>query len=197
MEADYFLKGEYTGYFAPEVRFFFTPVQSKEQASDLFYSYFSHSTDKERILQSYISVASIDYSELLPWVKDHIKYFIDGVLGDDCKAFSHANNCDFSSNLPYWAYSYYVSVKRIFKKIDDVKYHGNIDCFDFFLSTLTFCSNANHRNRVKFDVLYELVDEVLSDDSSSELQIAFATKFKDHKQQILEDWALNSHLDTE
>ena len=76
----YFVKGEIDEYIGESIQFLFTPYDSSECARSVFYSELFTPYDCSLIFSRFINSAS-KFGKDLPWLRQHIIWFIDGVMG--------------------------------------------------------------------------------------------------------------------
>jgi len=192
----YFLRGDYDKYIPESTLFLMTPVQSASDAKSFFYSDFFGVAEREKIMLGYLFFAPNEGAGLT-WLRQHMQYFIDGVLGSEykvLKGFNGTSESVFSPSPTGWCGKYsYFAIEVLSKR---ATYHSVIDCVDYFVSALAYADKQKYRKRIKLNEILNVVDDVLAKDTASEIAKEFAQNLKEKEEQIKANWALNAHLDT-
>ena len=132
----FYLRGVKEKYIPAYTVYFLSPFVTPEEARFVFYSNLFGSSERERILKSYIfSVMPMAHS--MPWRKDCVRSFCQGVLGKEYNVIHSIDMSGVELRAPDAGFfcqrycSYSIRLMR-----DRSGYHGCLECFDYFLSAL-------------------------------------------------------------
>lgn len=102
----------------------------------------------------------------MPWLRQHIQYYINGILGDTYKVIQEQDGSSMRTISPdpeFWCSQYIAIAREVLN--NERQYHGVIDCTEYFLSALlNFSSDKKER---KINLLLEDVDACLNNLESS------------------------------
>lgn len=194
----FFLYGENDSYIPEEVMFFSVPVTSADEARQVFESdLFRHPNDRYRIMGRYLIIASL-VGEGLPWLAQHIRYFVDGVLGKEYRLIEVTRNNGLKKRISpepgFWCDECMVWMVEVLSGALD--YHGCVEAVDYFVSALAHADDPKFRSRERFDKLIALADSVSADAGAPAVARELASKLKARKQELIDHWALHADLDT-
>ena len=195
--AQYFVKGEIDEYIGESIQFLFTPYDSQECARDVFYSELFTPYDRSRIFSEFINDAS-KYGKGLPWLRQHIVWFADGVMGKNYEVIKEQDGVDYrvlSVDPAFFCKMY--CVKAVMVLEGGLEYHGVVDCLEYFTSALSSAVDVSFRKRISINKFISTAETVAESDSVSPLVLAYAKRIVASKKEILEGWNVNSHLDQE
>ncbi|MBK8186281.1 MAG: hypothetical protein IPK77_02970 [Cellvibrio sp.] len=193
----YFLEGVLEEYYPPNAILLCTPATSAKELNNIFYSGFFDLESMRRLMSEFISYAS-EFEWVLPCIKEQIKFFIDGVLGKEYQEimwkFPGSGNIKcISPDTTQWP-------MRYLRKCDDlfnhkITYHGYVECFDYFISILPHSTDPDFRrpNYLK-NMLVAAESAQCNLALSAEVQ-EFAKQVCLRRQEIIDAWNVNAHLD--
>ena len=192
----YFCNGELTDYISIPLKFFLTPVDSSETAKQVFESQLFDKSQRKQLFGSYATL-SHQYCPQMPWLQDHILYFIKGVLGD-----SYVEIREEGGRRPYrispapssWCRRYIDSTIKLFKQQDG--YYGAIDCLPYFISALPHVDDSGIRSEVDLALMLDLAETVSTQEDGMPQAKKLAREILDHRTEINDAWAVNAHLDS-
>ncbi|MBK8187888.1 MAG: hypothetical protein IPK77_11975 [Cellvibrio sp.] len=193
----YFLQGKIDSYYPPDLLLFLTPYTNKDQAKEVFYSGIFDLSGMQRTMTQYLGTAT-EFVDVVPWVRDHIKNFVNGVLGDTYQEitwkFEGSGNINVISPEPgFWCRGYIRSCINLF--VGGVKFHGHVECLDYFVSILKHSDKPNFRNTENLHKMLTSAESA-KDNPSLSLEVQdFARKVCLRRQEIINAWNVNAHLD--
>ena len=199
----FYVYGKGNDYIDPISRYLFIPFQSADEAKVVFEVLFGPD-EHERLLNNFINLAA--YSEglpiidSLPWIRNHVQYFVEGVLGDEYqeieeKPVNGGRARKISPEPSWWCRTY---IFRAISVLDGkVSYSGCIDCVPYFVSCLPHFNIAKERKRAKFKPIVEGMNKILGQDAPNPFALEFAQELKSCEDEILQNWAMNAHLDVD
>lgn len=191
----YFVKGEIDEYIGESIQFLFTPYDSAQCARDVFYSDIFTPYDRSRIFSEFINSASI-FGKGLPWLRQHIVWFVEGIMGKNYEIIKEKDGGDFrvlSTDPSFFCKIYCVKARMVLE--GDLEYHGVVDCLEYFTSALSSAVDIDCRERISLSKFMSAAEAVIKNGSASPLAIEYANRVITLKKEILEAWNLNSHLD--
>jgi hypothetical protein len=195
--AQYFVKGERDEYIGETIQFLFTPYDSSECARSIFYSSLFTPYDRSQIFSGFINDSS-KYGKGLPWLRQHIIWFVDGVMGKNYEIIKEQDGQDYrilSAPPTSICGSYCVKALQVLE--GELEYHGVVDYLEYFTSALPDAVDVSFRKHILIDKLISVAESVVKSGSASPLAIDYAKRIVTLKKEILEGWSLNSHLDQE
>ena len=193
--SQYFIKGERDEYIGESIQFLFTPYDSSECARNVFYSAIFTPYDRSRIISEFINSAS-KFGKGMPWLRQHIVWFVDGVMGKKYEIIKEQDGQDcriISADPTSLCGSYCVKALQVLE--GELEYHGVVDYLEYFVSALPNVIDVNFRKHTLVDKLISTAEAVAESDAVSPLAIDYARRVLTFKKEILEGWNLNSHLD--
>ncbi len=190
-----FIKGKKEGYIPKVVLYFCTPITNAEEARALFKSELWLLRERGDLATDYIFRAT-EIGQGLPWLRQHIQYFVDGVLGNEYCYVEEPEAGRMHAVSPHpgsWCEKYiYQAVRLLSGKID---YHGCVEAVDYFVTAIAHSDDAYYRDLEDFQQMISLIDKVLADENASEAARELATKLNSRRQEIINNWELHAHLD--
>ncbi len=194
---NFFLKGQIEGYISNVVLYFCTPVSNADEARELFKSELWLIRERGRLATDYIFRAT-EIGQGLPWLRQHIQYFVEGVLGNE---YHYAEESEagmmhaVSLHPGFWCEKFiYHAVRLLSGKID---YHGCVEAVNYFVTAIAHSDDAYYRDIEDFQQMNSLIDKVLADEDATEVARELATKLNARRQEIINNWELHAHLDKE
>lgn len=195
--ARYFVKGEKDEYMGESIEFLFTPYDSANCARDVFYSELFTPYDRSRIFGNFIGSASKN-GQGLPWLRQHVVWFVDGVMGKKYEVLKEQDGQDFRvlSYDPTSLCSSYC-IKALMVLEGELEYHGVVDYLEYFISALPHAVDVSYRKYISIDDFVSTAQVVVESDSASPMVLDYAKRIVSLKKEILEGWNLNSNLDSD
>lgn len=191
----YFCEGIYTGYISERTFYFLTPYNSPESARLVFESGMFSALERELIMNEYVLQVHL-YGDQMPWLRDHAYFFIEAFMGEayeEIREIYDGSERVISPAPSFWCRNYiFTSIKFL---EDQFNYCGCVDCLPYFISALPFVTHAKHRRRAKLNELMELSEKIGKNQDAAPLAMEFAQNIQANREQIEENWAINSHLD--
>ena len=198
---DYFMFGKIKDedYISGGLMFLYTPFQSAEQANLVFYSGVFFHNKFDSIFDGH--VFDYYYWPMCPQYRERVEWFIEGVMGREYELKEKKMNSDwikcYSPEPTRWVIKYLVNVEFYFE--EKPEFNAVISTFDYFLSCLPQAKNVKERKYMNKYYIYKdkfftMVENVLKNDDNA-LRKEFAAKLLNHREKILELWAVNAHLD--
>lgn len=194
-DKSYFLRGEYKDYIPEVTVYFMTPFQSAAEASAFFKSDYFDLTAKKNILVSYIVIAP-KHGEKIGWLSQSIQYFVEGVLGHEyqlLEQFEGTRNKIYSPEPSYWCDQYIAYASWVLS--GKYEYSGVVETVDYFVSALAHSEKTAFRTKKELDDMFVLVNTVLNTKKPSKIAFKLAQDLKGKEQKIVDNWAINAHLD--
>ena len=199
MLRDYFMFGikEPEGYLSGSLMFLYAPFQSAEQAKLVFYSGVFFHNEFDSIFKYHIFNYR-SFWPMCPQYRERVEWFIEGVMGREYELKEKKMNSDwikcYSPEPPRWVIRYLVNVEFYFE--EKPEFNAVISAFDYFLSCLSLVDVVKQRKKInkRMGKVFAMAEEVLKNDDN-EPRKEFATKLLNHREKILELWAVNAHLD--
>jgi hypothetical protein len=192
----FFVAGEKDAYIPWTALYFSVPITSPDEARQLFYSELFGPTERNDVATRYLRIAS-DMGQGIPWLRQHLQYFVDGVLGHEYRYLEETipNGLKkmVSPEPSFWCGGCMSWMVKLLS--GTIEYHGCMEAVDYFVSVLAHADDPKFRYRKDFDELMRLIDEVAADGSAPELARELAGKLQARKQEISDNWALHAHLD--
>lgn len=195
---DLFVNAKKDRYISGPVAYLFTPYCSPETASEAFWSdLLGSQTERMMTLSSYLGTAT-EYGQGLPWLRQHLRDFVEGVLGHQHRMIEAeiggGDKKDISPEPTKWCFSFTKNVTDLLTGVND--YHGCVEAVDYFVSALRYATKEMYRELIDLEGFLSLVDKSIEESSASDLALKTARKVKAESQRIRENWAMNAHLDT-
>jgi hypothetical protein len=191
----YFCRGEYQDYIDATNKFFMTPIDSPDIARQVFESQL-FSEHERRSLYGVYATKTHAYCPGMPWLGYHVRYFIDGVLGEQFEEIEEEVNGRRYRTSPVpssWCAKYIRSVVDLFEQQDG--YYGCLDCLPYFVSALPYMTHANSRRKSKLDEMLGLAETVSQQSDAMPEARGLAVNMMERKAEIEEAWAVNAHID--
>src|SRR5690606_275067 len=123
----------------------------------------------------------------MPWVRDHIVFFIEGVLGHEYKEVKEkvGKGEEIISREPTaWCLSYVTDARKLMD--GKVSYSACVDSMDYFVSALKYASNEAARKLFDPGELFPLAETVV--EGRSNLASRFAHEVLSRKAEIMDNW---------
>jgi|AntRauTorcE11898_2_1112593.scaffolds.fasta_scaffold32034_2 hypothetical protein len=182
----FFLKGEKKGYLGDWSLYLFTPFINADEAKLAFFSSIFGKDGRERILSDFTNAGTM-WGIDMPWIRQSMKAFSEGVLGDvyqepHCVDFEGKRICP---SEPEWFCM--LAVTNVIEVINGEKvYHGFLECFDYFFSAMKHChARADCLSRTPIPELVRASENYLTFAQQDEDALKFAQKVVDHKDEML------------
>ena len=200
MLRDYFMFGikEPEGYISGSLMFLYAPFQSAEEAKLVFYSGVFFHNEFDSIFDGHV-FDYYYYWPMCPQYRERVEWFVEGVMGREYERKEREINgrglvC-YSPESSYWVMKYLVNIGFYFE--EKPKFNAVISTFDYFLSCLPLVDNLKGRKKInkRMGKVFAMAEDILNDDDDDALRKEFAAKLLDHREKILELWAVNAHLD--
>lgn len=185
---EYFVHGRLTGYIPAVLLYLFTPYNSPETAKLVFESDLFGWQERRTILTKYVFSAPKEGADM-PWVRDHIVFFIEGVLGHEYKEVKEkvGKGEEIISLEPTaWCLSYVTDARKLMD--GKVAYSACVDSIDYFVSALEHASHPRFRKYLNIDELISRAGAKLDNPNASELVSGFACNILSRKAEILGAW---------
>lgn len=190
----YFLFGIRCEYIPENTIFLLTPIVSSKDAYEFFMSENFSAQTRQDVMSRFFRLSYL--AQRLPWYRDHVKYFCEGVLGhkyQELEMFEGTRMEIYSPSPTHWCKDFCSFGIKVLQ--GEIPYYGAVDSVDYFVSALAHADKQKFRKWIKLKELLEVVDDVLSKESTSEIAKEFAQNLKEKEEQIKSNWALNAHLD--
>lgn len=193
----YFMEGILEEYYPPNAIMLFTPCTTEDEIRKAFYSGLFDLESMRRLMSEFISYAS-EFESVSPCARDHIISFVKGVLGEEYQeiiwSFSGSGNITcISPDATQWPMGYMLVCGELFN--GEISYHGYIECINYFISILAHSTYQKFR-RPKYLINMLTAAESAKENPSLSVDVQeFAKKVCSRKQDILNAWNVNAHLD--
>jgi hypothetical protein len=125
----------------------------------------------------------------MSWIREHIVFFIEGVLGHEYKEVTEeagGRENTISKEPTAWCFAYEASARKFLDR--KIPYAGSVDCLDYFVSALGHASNASIRKFLDPSVLLSRSEIVLSQSDAPSIVLEFAQNIQNRKNDIMENW---------
>lgn len=191
----FYVKGEKEAYISSCELYFCVPVTSPEESLQLFNSDLFGPSERGDILTSYLREAT-DLGNGFTWLRQHVVYFVDGVLGHEYRYIEESGGRVLHVISPtpgFWCDTYMLGA--IWVLSGEREYHACVDAVDYFVSALAYSDDVSYRHPKKFNKMMALVDKVLANENASEIAREFAETLKLREKEILTNWALHADID--
>jgi hypothetical protein len=184
--------------------FFMMPFTTVDEVQAA-YNIDRHPHSRQRILCGYMSYAC-QWGQRMPWLRERIKLFIDGVFGQEYKVIeakdSRGDSQVISPDPTSFSTYFPIQVMKYFKR--GQAYDDAVDRIPYLLSVLPHAVNPElrkqmwHRRkkRMELDMMFEEAERVLADEAEQRpLAKQLAKDLLELKDEIWTLWKLNEHLD--
>jgi len=187
---EYFLHGKKDGYISESILFFLTPFDSAETAKKFFHSSVLDTSGRAKVLVGYLDVAS-DYGQELSWLRDQIRYFVEGVLGDTYRVLQEQSGKRlkrYSTEPTFWCEGFTTRAMGVL--LGERDYHGYVETVDYFVSALKYALPENWRlGRSPADTLLDAANSTLATSTASEVARQLARQLMEKEAEIRSNWA--------
>ena len=185
----YFLKGENTEYIDEASRMLLTPYDSRETAALVFESGLFDRHGREQVMLTYLLNAS-SFGRGMPWLSNHVKFFISGVLGEHYEVIEEVENNRarvISPDPGFWVSEYIFRIQTIMEKQTEIS--GYEYCFSYFVSMLPFVTDEGDRSFCDIEGLFSSVESALLNEDCTDDIAKFARQIKDREKHIRDVWS--------
>ncbi len=111
----YFVSGEYTDYVDDTSVMLLTPFDSKEAARLVFESGLFLPSGREKLLRRF-AFSAHSLGEGMPWLRDHLKHFSEGVMGSSYEVIEEVENNRRSRTISpdpsYWCRTFLSATRK-------------------------------------------------------------------------------------
>jgi hypothetical protein len=188
---EYFVYGRLIDYIPAVTLYLYTPYDSATAAKSVFESDLFAWQERRRILESYV-FSGPKYAPDMPWIREHIQLFLQGVLGQDyveIKEHSGRSEKTISSEPTAWCMAYVADARKLMD--GKVSYAGSMDCLDYFVSALKHASNPSVRRFVDPGALISRAESLLADSDVAADVLDFAKEISSRKDEIISNWEVS------
>src|SRR5690606_1583393 len=191
----FFVKGERDEYISASIQLLLTPYDSAECVKEIFNSNIFTAYDRSQVMSRYIMSAS-QWGSGMPWLRQHIQWFVDGVLGHEYRLIEEQENVGeriISPDPTNFCMTYCKSAMKVLQ--GEHAYHGVADCVEYFISALGYATKLSFRKHIAVYELIQNVNGVLDGSKASDISLELARKIKSKEEDLWMNWNKNSHLD--
>ena len=176
-------------------RFILTPFLTPEVTSGL-YTLVSHPNDISFLLAGFMEEAC-SRAEGMPWLRDRIVNFREGVLGDTyqvIKSSSGRREKVVSPDPTSYCDSFTKYALKLLRM--EQSYNFSVDAVPYFISALPYADSPKFRKFIKLQEMMDEVDKIMqAANEYPELVQELAKQLKEREEEIWENWKSLEHLD--